>query len=103
MAFQAWDVMMQAHPIAGMESANLRANPDDSPGSFVPKNSRRRNGAEVDFLYICRTNATRGDAHKQFGRSNPRHLHFLEAQVINPAVNHRAHLFGNFIHAKMPP
>src|SRR5215467_4021939 len=64
----------------------------------MTKNARRRYRAVLYFLDIRRTHAANRYFDQQFVFSNGRHRHGFDAQVVWPAVNHRAHGSRNVQH-----
>jgi hypothetical protein len=98
-AFQAGDVMVESNPFAHAEFFYARAHLNDYPGGFVAKNSRRRNSAVLNFLYIRWANPTNGYLHQEFVRFYSWDGNGFDAKVVFTSVNQSAHCFRNQ-HAK---
>ena len=84
-------MMVQRNAVADFEFRDTLARADNGPRSFVAKDSRRRNGAKMDFLDIRWANAAHRDFHQQFVGPDPRHRNGLHAQVVSTPINDRAH------------
>jgi hypothetical protein len=95
MALKAGHVMMQGDTITNPESTHAHAQPNDGAGRLVAKDARRGNRAVVDLLDIRGAHAAHGHTDKQFVRTNARHRHSLDAQVVHAAINHSLHRLGN--------
>ncbi len=94
-AFQAGDMVMQRDAVADAKSADARADFNDGAGGFMAENTRRRDGAVVDFFYVGRTDTAGGDLNQDFAAGDARHGDCFEAKVLQAAIDDGAHGVGN--------
>ena len=93
--FQTGNVMMQAHTIPDVETANPCADPGDESRSLMSENPGRRNGAVLDFLDIRRANAADGHFHQDFIGPDGGHRDDFDPQIVYPPIDQGVHFFGN--------
>ena len=103
MAFEARHMVVQRDPVADFELPGPCARADDSAGGFVAKDARRRDCAILNLLDVGRADAADGHFNQQLIRTDARHRHRLEAQIVCPAINHRAHCPGDVRHGEVFP
>ena len=97
-ALKTRHVMVQRHPLANLEASGLRASPNNHTRRLMPKNTRRRNGAILDFFDVGRANAADGHFHQQFTGADAWDRDVFEAQIVWAAIHDGAHGFGQGKH-----
>ena len=73
---------------------------DDDAGGFVPKNTRGRDEAVMNFFDVGGTHSTDGDFYQEFIWADGRDRNGFEAKVIGAAIDDGAHGFRNIEHRK---
>src|SRR5581483_5560690 len=96
MTIETRHVMMQRDAIADPKAPDPRAKAYDGSGGFMPKHSRRGDGAILNFLDVGGADAAGGDFDQQFVAPDAGHRQGLEPQIIDAAINDSAHRAGNF-------
>ena len=90
--------MMQCDPITYFELSDRCADSDHGSRRFMPKNSRRRNGAILDFFDIGRTNPAHGNLDQYFVGPDAGNGNGFDAQVVGTSIHDRAHGLGDREH-----
>jgi sterol desaturase/sphingolipid hydroxylase (fatty acid hydroxylase superfamily) len=115
MAIHARDVVMESDAIAEVENrgsgvggrggalkrAATAADLHDGTGGFVAEDTRGRDGAVLDFLYISWADTAGGDFDEEFVAANARDGDSFGAEVVGAVVNGGAHHLWYFKHAFM--
>ena len=85
---------MRTDAEAGFATADF----DDSAGSFVPEDARRRDEAVMDFFDVGRANAADSDFDEEFVWADCRNRDVFKAEVVCAAINNGAHGFRDVEH-----
>src|SRR5258708_7353 len=99
MTVAAGHMVVQRDPVADFEILQPGSDTNDGSRCFVSEDSRRRNGAMMNFLDVGGADSARGDLDEEFARAGAGHGNRFNAKLIDAAINHGPHCLWDFDHA----